>query len=99
MENFSAYELLSKVGLSCFAEHYYDFKFCTNNAEVAKKIFLHNPTRKESGNKTRVSKAKKIFKNRLEKEALQLIINSSSKVSPEIKQLAQEILSKENNEG
>lgn len=99
MKNYSTYELLSKVGLSCFAEHYYDFKFCTNNTEVAKKIFLHNPTRKESGNKTRVSKAKKIFQKKLEKEALQLIINSGPNVYPEIKQLAQEILTKENNRG
>lgn len=97
MKNYFAYELLCKVGLACFAEHYYDFKFCTDTAEVAKKIFLHNPARKEHGNKIRIAKAKKIFQNRLEKEALQLIIKSGPNVSSEIKKLAQKLLDEETN--
>ncbi len=95
MENQKIIRLLNSIGKTCFIEHYYDFRNCSNKKELAQKIFQNNNTRKVNPNLTRINCALQLFNNHSEKEALLLIIKSSS-IPTEIKNRAQEILSNEN---
>lgn len=45
MENQKIIRLLNSIGKTCFIEHYYDFRNCSNKKELAQKIFQNNNTR------------------------------------------------------
>ena len=97
MNNQKFYENLNRIGMTCFIEHYYDFKNCENKNELAQKIYFTNPKRKTSVNITRINKAKKIFDNHLEKKAILAVINSKSpRVTQQTREVAKKILLDEN---
>lgn len=69
--------LLNSIGKKIFVDYYYDFKSHTSGDGLAKKLLLENPmTKSLQAQKTRVSKAKQIFNDQLEKEALKIIMAS-----------------------
>ncbi len=79
--------ILKRIGKSTFVKYYYNFKnesfeYCANNFEEQYTTNSKN---------TKISQSKLIFENKLEKQALQLIINSS-KTGEVYKQMARKIL-------
>jgi hypothetical protein len=89
-------ELLNRVGKKVFIEYYYDFKQLretyTSNTDVVSKI-NENFTLKSKNSRT--AKAKRIFMDRLEIEALRIIVNSSHPSVSSIREKARNILKKE----
>lgn len=81
-------EILNKIGKSTFIEHYYDFKHDLTPADDLPEDFTTNSKR------SRTSKARKIFREGLHLEALQIIINSN-RLDPKIVNRAKEIYEKE----
>lgn len=90
--------LLNSIGKENFIRFYYDYEkyYLSNNKKVdkeilAKKLLNENiKASKISGQYTRINCALKIFEEKEECEALNLIINS--KVNDEVKGLAERIL-------
>ena len=66
----SVMEILNKIGKSTFIEHYYDFKFNRTAADELSEDFTMNSKR------SRTSKARKIFRENLQIEALKIIMAS-----------------------
>ena len=81
-------EILNKIGKSTFVEHYYDFKNDLTPADDLPENFTTNSKR------SRTSKARKIFREGLNLEALEIIINSN-RLDPKIINSAKEIYEKE----
>lgn len=81
-------EILNKIGKSTFIEHYYDFKHNLTPADDLPEDFTKNSKR------SRTSKARKIFREGLYLEALQIIINSN-RLDPKIINKAKEIYEQE----
>lgn len=81
-------EILNKIGKSTFVEHYYDFKNGLTPADDLPENFTTNSKR------SRTSKARKIFREGLNLEALEIIINSN-RLDPKIINSAKEIYEKE----
>lgn len=99
MQNKKLIRLLASIGKTCFIDHYWDFKNCTDKQELAQKIYQNNINRKPDKNITRIYCAIQIFNNHLEKEALELVLKSKNRqITAETKRQAQEILTKENNQ-
>lgn len=94
MENQKLIRLLTSIGKACFIEFYYDFKNCANKQEIADKIFQANSNRRPDKNLTRIYCAQQIFNNHWEKEALNLIMQSS-RLDEKTKKTAREILANE----
>lgn len=88
--------LLNSVGKEIFVNYYYDFKNQNiNTKEFAIKLLEENPRANSlNAQNTRISKARKIFENGLEKDALKIIINSK-KLNDAVKKKAETILSNE----
>jgi hypothetical protein len=84
-------EILNKIGKSTFIEHYYDFKHNLTPADDLPEDFTTNSKR------SRKSKARRIFREGLQLEALQIIMNSN-RLDPSIINKAKEIYEKENSE-
>ncbi len=69
---------LGSIGKKCFVDNYYDFKNCADKNELAKKLLDNNCNAVSlSAQLTRINYALWIFENNLEKEALEIIINSN----------------------
>ncbi len=84
--------LLASIGKSTFVKYYYNFKdrsrdFCISN-------FEENFSEKSKSSRT--GHAQMIFRNNMEKEALEIIVSSSRLVS-EIIEIAKKILANEFN--
>lgn len=88
--------LLNRVGMRVFVQYYYDFKklneSSASNLDVANGI-NENFTLKSKLSRT--SKAKRIFKEGLEIEALRIILESDNSQVEPIKVKAKDILDKE----
>ena len=71
--------MLNSVGKKVFVDYYYEFKDLKMDKDVlAQKLLDENPNaRKLSGQFVRINFARKIFSNNLQKEALNIIINSN----------------------
>lgn len=71
--------MLNSVGKKIFIDYYYEFKnFNMDKDILAQKLLEENPkARKLSGQFIRISFARKIFSNNMQKEALGIIINSN----------------------
>lgn len=82
-------DLLSKCGKSFFVKHFYEIK----SGDLRYDDLLNDYT--ENSARTRISKARKIFNNRLQIEALKKCINSV--IKEEDKKKATEILNEETN--
>lgn len=81
-------EILNKIGKSTFIKHYYDFKHDLIPADDLPGNFTTNSKR------SRKSKARRIFREGLQLEALQIIMNSK-RLDPQIVNKAKEIYEKE----
>lgn len=94
MENVN--RMLNSVGKKIFVDHYYEFKDLNISKDLlAKKLLEENPNaRKLSGQFIRISFARKIFANNLQKEALEIILNSNRLDEKTIKK-AEEIIKRE----
>ena len=79
---------LNSIGKKCFVDNYHEFKNCTDNLSLANKLLNENPKATSvDAQLTRISNAKFIFKNNLEHEALNIIINSNRMDSNTIKEV------------
>jgi hypothetical protein len=81
-------DVLNKIGKRIFVEHYYDFKNDHFQADDLSEDFTTNSKR------TRTSRARKIFRDGLHLEALQIIIDSD-KLDQWIIERAKEIYAEE----
>ena len=81
---------LNSIGKSAFVKYYYNFKNETRDACIA--AFTENYTDKAKS--TRTGHAQRIFREGMQKDALQLIINSN-KVGDETIARAREIMKSE----
>lgn len=81
-------EILNKIGKSTFIEHYYDFKLNRTPADELPEDFTTNSKR------SRTSKARKIFRDELQIEALQIIM-ASTRLDQKTIDKAKEIYGKE----
>ncbi|MEY8304559.1 hypothetical protein [Anaerosalibacter bizertensis] len=90
--------MLNSVGKKIFVDHYYEFKDLNISKDLlAKKLLEENPNSKKlSGQLIRISFARKIFANNLQKEALEIILNSNRLDEKTIKK-AEEIIEREFN--
>ena len=101
-KNDSKYESIIKtlraVGMQTFIEFYYDFKNASiSDAELAEKIYKENPRAHSKQQRFRIPRARYLFQNGLEIEALEIITNST-RLPDEIRKKAKSILSKERTE-
>lgn len=88
-------ETLSAAGKSVFVRFYYDFKDTSISQEVlAEKLFRENPATTSKRQGFRIPRARHIFEIGKQIEALKIVI-ASKKINEEIKNLAKEILAKE----
>ncbi|RIW34026.1 hypothetical protein D3H55_10545 [Bacillus salacetis] len=89
-------ELLNRVGKKIFIEYYFDFKQLrdtyTSNADVVNRI---NESFTLKSKNSRTAKAKRIFMEGLEIEALRIIVNSSHPSVDSVREQAKDILAKE----
>lgn len=91
-------KLLKKVGVETFVRYYYDLK---NNKNERRNNNIYSAFSKNKekwsigSTRTKASKGKKIFLIQKEKEALEYIINESTKLSYDVIQKAKEIYRKE----
>lgn len=89
-------KILKTIGKAAFVNFYYDFKLRKlNRAQLSAKLHKENPKSTSIRQDRRIDCAREIFGSNSEKKALNIIINSTSKVSDEIKLKAKEILEKE----
>ena len=94
IEVFDLERALRSVGKECFVDYFYDFQNCLNQAELAQKLLDNNRNAtSENAQATRVSKARRIFENQMEKEALDNII-ASKRVNETVKAKARIIRDK-----
>lgn len=90
---------LKNIGKAAFVNFYYDFKSNKlNRAQLSTKLHQENPNSTSIRQDRRIDSARAIFESGSEKEALKIVINSSSRVSDEIKLKAKELLSNESNQ-
>lgn len=68
---------LNSIGKKCFVDYFWDFKNCNDKQMLAEKLLNDNSHAFSlSAQITRINYAIWIFDNKLEKEALELIIES-----------------------
>lgn len=88
---------LKAVGKAVFVRFYYDFKDASISIdELSQKIYRKNPHARSSQQRFRISRARHIFSEGKQIEALKIII-SSSRVDDISRNLAKEILRQEQN--
>lgn len=88
---------LKAVGKAVFVRFYYDFKDASIPIdELSQKIYRENPRAKSSQQRFRIFRARHIFSEEKQIEALKIII-SSSHVDDTSRDLAKDILQKEQN--
>lgn len=86
---------LKAVGKSVFVKFYYDFKDTSiSTDELAEKIYRENPRAKSVQQRFRIPRARHIFFEKKQIEALEIII-SSLRVDNEYRKLAKDILLQE----
>lgn len=69
---------LNSIGKKCFVDYYYQFKDCVNKNYLAQSLLKENLSATSlSAQLTRINYAQWIFENFLEKETLDIIIQSS----------------------
>lgn len=86
---------LQKIGKAVFVTYYYDFaNKRLSEKEIGNKIYRTNPNAKTPDQSFRVPRARYIFDNNLQCEALRLVINSE-RVDPKIREKAEKILKNE----
>lgn len=90
--------LLNSVGKQVFVDYYYDLKDLeADKKALAQKLLEQNPKATSIGGQlTRINCAHRIFANNLEKEALEIILNSN-RLDENIIKKARDIISKEFN--
>ncbi|MCP8968454.1 hypothetical protein [Ectobacillus ponti] len=89
MSDTDVYELLNRVGKRFFIEHYYDLKALYEGDGKRSSLvegLIEDIT--EKSKYTRVTKAKRIFREGLEREALQIILSSRHPRVQELQSLA-----------
>ena len=84
----STMDILNKIGKSTFIEHYYEFKNSLIQPDDLPENFTLNSKR------SRTSKARKIFRDGLQLDALQIIINSG-RLEQDVIDKAKQIYEKE----
>ncbi len=68
---------LNLIGKKCFVDYFYEFKGCADKHALANQLLANNISATSlTAQMTRVNYAEWIFDNRMEKEALEIIINS-----------------------
>lgn len=84
---------LRSIGKNIFVRYFDEFKNTNvDREELAKKLLNENPKASSiDAQKTRISNARKIFELRMEREALEIIINSD-KVERNVVERAKKIL-------
>lgn len=86
---------LSAVGKVVFVNFYYDFKNAAlSNNEIAEKLLRENPGSKSDNQNFRIPRARHIFSENNQLDALRIIIDSK-KVAPEARDKAKQILEEE----
>lgn len=69
---------LNSIGKKCFIDYYEDFKTCKDKEVLACKLLMNNSNATSvAAQVTRINYAQWIFKNKKEREALSIIINSN----------------------
>ena len=82
---------LNSIGKQCFVKYYYQFRDCTDKNYLAQTLLKDNSSASSlSAQMTRINYAKWIFENSLEKEALDIIIQST-RLDSQIIQSAKQI--------
>ena len=74
---------LNSIGKRCFVTYYEAFKNLNNSTEQLIELLMQNESYEESGCKTRISQSRRIFLERKETDALDIIIESI-RLEPEI---------------
>lgn len=84
---------LRSIGKSIFVNYFEEFKNANyNSEELAKRLLSENPKASSiDAQKTRISNARKIFESKMERKALENIINSD-KVESNIIEKAKKLL-------
>lgn len=86
---------LSAVGKAVFANFYYDFKNASlSDNEIAEKLLKENPNTKSDNQNFRIPRARHIFAEGNQLDALKIIIDSK-RVDPEAREKARLILDEE----
>lgn len=86
---------LSAVGKAVFVNFYYDFKNTSlTDDEITEKLLKENPSTKSDRQGFRIPRARHIFEEGSQLDALRIIIDSK-KVAPEAREKAKQILNKE----
>lgn len=86
---------LKAVGKAVFVNFYYDFKNAAISVdELAEKIYRENPLAKSTQQRFRIPRARHIFSQNQQLEALKIIV-SSSRVDEQARRLAEKILEDE----
>lgn len=83
---------LKSIGKGIFVEYFYEFKDCQDKNALAQRLLSENTkAHSKQAQATRVSNALRIFHENKEREALELIAQST-KVKQEIREKAEEIM-------
>lgn len=94
-EEYDLNEMLNKIGKTVFVNFYYEFKdFSISNEHLSQILLEKNPNSKTAKQSFRIPRARRIFKDERQIEALDIIFNSE-RLDIDIRMKALDILKKE----